>query len=172
MAAGAVHAADGWVTTRGFEPTGGDDLSWLVESGALTAERLAEAEARAEREHTSAAVVLLNDEVVSKAQIARARGESWGTGWFDDLHTEHVDASLSRGRAWREYLRRGWLPVRRLDDGTVLVATFLRPTPELRAEVETELGGPVVFPATARWALRQTALRVFATRRTGRIRIS
>lgn len=153
------------MTTRTFVPSLDDDFSWLVSSGAVTAEQLADAERRAAEEHTTTATILLNDEVIREEHVARARAAAWGTTCIENLRTEQIDPALSHQRAWREYIRRGWLPVRRLDDGSILVATFVRPTDELRAEVVTELGtGDVTFAATARWGFRQAVLRTFADR--------
>lgn len=116
-------AADGWVTTRTFVPSLDDDFSWLVSSGAITAEQLADADRRAALEHTTTATILLNDELITEEHVARARAAAWGTICIENLRTEEIDPALSRQRAWREYIRRGWLPVRRIEDGSILVAT-------------------------------------------------
>lgn len=153
-----------FTTVRDWEPPPTEDLSALVRAGQVTAAEFADVQDRASRTRSTVADILLGEDRIPEVALASARAEAWGIEPIPRLERETFDVELVREREHAEYLRRGWLPVRRLDDGSVLVATFIEPVPELRRETETELGAPVTFAATTRWEFRQTLLRLFADR--------
>ncbi|GAA4163502.1 glycosyltransferase [Gryllotalpicola daejeonensis] len=151
----------GFKAPRRFVPDQREDLSSLVTDGVITRQQLDDAVALAEASHANAAGVLLSQDFVTELQLAVARGKSWGIEAVDLAH-ERFERDLARRRSGPEYIRRGWLPIRRDTDGRLLVATFFAPTPQLRDEVELELDGQVRFVATSRWALREAVLDIFA----------
>ncbi|MBF4606527.1 glycosyltransferase [Curtobacterium sp. VKM Ac-1393] len=70
---------------------------------------------------------------------------------------------LQQGLGQR-YLAEDWLPVRRLTDGSVLVASAARTEDAaLRDALQEELGGPVTFVQVSQWSIRQVVLRQYRT---------
>jgi cellulose synthase/poly-beta-1,6-N-acetylglucosamine synthase-like glycosyltransferase len=88
----------------------------------------------------------------------RALYETLAVNWdvpFVDVTTQALDPGLLALVDGQRLAREGWIPLRRNDDGTILVASSERPTPERRWVMETTLGAPVELAATTDWDIVQ-----------------
>lgn len=76
-----------------------------------------------------------------------------------DLQASGVDAALLRPGSGQRHLSEDWLPLRILDDGSVLVATASRADdPALADALREELRAPVTFVTVDSWTLRRMIL--------------
>ncbi|GAA4266091.1 glycosyltransferase family 2 protein [Frondihabitans peucedani] len=72
------------------------------------------------------------------------------------------DLLLVRRASGQRYLAEDWLPVRRLDDGTILVATSERADDAALGDaLEEELRAPVTFVSVSAWDLKNTVVQLF-----------
>lgn len=72
------------------------------------------------------------------------------------------DLLLVRRASGQRYLAEDWLPVRRLDDGTILVATAARADDAALGDaLEEELRAPVTFVSVSAWELKNTVVQLF-----------
>ncbi|MDY0945389.1 glycosyltransferase [Frigoribacterium sp. CFBP9039] len=78
-----------------------------------------------------------------------------------DTETVRFDRDLVRSGSGQRYIAEDWMPVHRRRDGSVLVATARRPTPDRQADLEAELGAPVEFRVASTWGIKDATLRVF-----------
>ncbi len=148
------HTANTWTRERD------DELAALVSQGEVTQDQLDNARRRAKRIGMDTALILMSDGLVTELEIAQALGREWGIPAID-ITTADFDEDLVRRRSGREYIERGWVPIRRGDDTRMIVATFYEITPERRAAIESELGEAATYVACGRWAMREALLRVY-----------
>lgn len=85
---------------------------------------------------------------------------SEGADW-----TRHLDVELVRSRSGQRYLAEDWMPVRRLDDGSLLVVSGGRAGDcVLKSALEEELETTVILEAVEPWQLKSEVLRLFGDR--------
>lgn len=132
----------------------------LVSAGAITEEQLAEALRLQSVSGSPLGVVLITSGMTDRLTVYRALATAWDCPFIDctavDLDSEllgRVDPEQVPGRQW--------IPLHRADDGTIVVATATRPTPELQPEIEALLREPVRLYATTDWDISQVLSRGF-----------
>lgn len=132
----------------------------VLGAGAVTRAQLEYAENVRQQSASRLEDVLVGLGFVSPDQLREALAQSWGIPSVDLSATVRDDVFMRRWPA-RTMLDEAWVPFRALSDGSVLVATALRPDAQRRAAIEATLGAPVVFSATTPWDIRNLVLRVF-----------
>ncbi|TXK17512.1 glycosyltransferase [Homoserinibacter sp. GY 40078] len=133
----------------------------LVTTGALTPQQLESARAARDSSPRTLDEVLVDLGMASEIAVRHAMAEAWQVPAFDPERVVR-DPEVLREYADRRYLRDGWMPLCREDDGTILVATACAPTPALIYRLESELEGRVRPIAASRSDLRHLALLMFS----------
>lgn len=83
----------------------------------------------------------------------------------DVLAGQEFDLDLVHARGGQRYLAEDWLPVYRLPDGRILVATAERSTDAALADaLGEELDAPVLFVSVTPWEFRDAVIRLFGDR--------
>jgi type IV pilus assembly protein PilB len=93
----------------------------LKEMGLATDEQIEKAIARQRETRQRLGQILVEDGVVTPLDLTRALGAKFGVD-FIDLTNTHIDASASNLVSERDCRRYGVIPVRYIDEGTLLVA--------------------------------------------------
>ena len=133
----------------------------LVDKEIITPAQLDWAMAAHERAGCTLSVILISSGMVPRQELYQVLAEMTGLP-FTDLTSEPVDQRLLAGLDPQRLIREGWVPVRSLPDGSVLVAIAHIPRDTLPASIEQALGAPVTFRITTDWDIRyalQHALR-------------
>jgi len=133
----------------------------LVDKEIITPAQLDWAMAAHERAGCTLSVILISSGMVPRQELYQVLAEMTGFP-FTDLTSEPVDQRLLAGLDPQRLIREGWVPVRSLPDGSVLVAAAHIPKDTLLASIEQALGAPVTFRITTDWDIRyalQHALR-------------
>src|SRR5271155_438823 len=105
--------------------------------------------------------ILVAAGLVRRLDVYRALSELWGCP-FVDLTVEPIDLSLAASVDPHRLTAELWFPLRRLPDGSVLVATAERPDRTYANTVAAALKAPVRMVATTDWDIRKCVNRCFA----------
>jgi cellulose synthase/poly-beta-1,6-N-acetylglucosamine synthase-like glycosyltransferase len=122
----------------------------LVANGMITAEQLEWASAARDQAGTTLNVILVSSGLVRRLDLFRVLAELSRVPFIDLVETPPEPGTLA-GLDEQQLIREGWIPVRGLDDGRVLVAVAHVPRPALVASIERTLGRPAVVNVTTDW---------------------
>jgi hypothetical protein len=102
----------------------------------------------------------LADDLADRRDLFRSQAAEWNCGYVD-LETEWIDPHLQTGYDPEALAKEGWLPLHHDDEGYVLVATAIEPTPERVAMIEEAVGVPVCVAVTSDWDLEAAIARAY-----------
>ncbi|GAA1898360.1 hypothetical protein [Asanoa iriomotensis] len=102
----------------------------------------------------------LADDLADRRDLFRSQAADWNCGYVD-LETEWIDPQLLTGYDPEALAREGWLPLHHDDEGYVVVATSVEPTPERVAMIEEAVGAPVCVAVTSDWDLDAAIERAY-----------
>ncbi len=142
---------------RRGEPLGAS----LVERGLLTPGELEWALSVQRSTGSRLGSVLIASGLVRRLDVYRVLSESWGCP-FVDLAQAEIDRSLLTRLDPHRLAAELWMPVRSLEDGSVLVATAERPERGRAEYIAASLGLPVRLVATTDWDIRRAVSRCYA----------
>jgi cellulose synthase/poly-beta-1,6-N-acetylglucosamine synthase-like glycosyltransferase len=137
-----------------------DYTDLLLASGVATEPQIEEALLAAARTGSGLDEMLVQLGVVDARDLQRLVARSWGLD-IVDTETVRFDVDLVRSGSGQRYIAEDWMPVHRRRDGTVVVASARRPSPDWQADLERELGAPVEFRVASTWGIKNATLRVF-----------
>lgn len=153
---GLASAEGGGTTTEASSGL----AAMLVEDGHLRPEQLAWAREVRDRTGSRLGAILVAAGLVTRRTLHRLLAREWQLPYVD--LTEHViDRDLLERFDVEDLIRERWKPVRRMEDGSVLVATSERPTPQWLEDVSARLGSPVSVAVTTDWDLSTALLHVY-----------
>ncbi len=132
----------------------------LIDSGLITVEQLKLA--RVAKEKTGAHIdeYLISQGMVDPRELIEVMKLAWRLDSVD-LDDGSLDEELVRRFSGQKLLAESWMPVRRLPDGAVLVATSRVPDTERAADIAAQIGSPVKFAVASSWDLRNASLRIY-----------
>jgi cellulose synthase/poly-beta-1,6-N-acetylglucosamine synthase-like glycosyltransferase len=122
----------------------------LVVNGMITAEQLDWALLVQEQTGTRLSVVLISSGLVQRIDLFRVMAEVSHVPFIDLIKTPPEPGVLT-GLDAGQLIREGWVPVRELDDGRILVALARGPRREFVAPIERTLGRSVALNVTTDW---------------------
>jgi cellulose synthase/poly-beta-1,6-N-acetylglucosamine synthase-like glycosyltransferase len=125
-----------------------------VANGMITAEQLDWARLVQEQTGARLSVVLITSGLVQRYDLFQVMAEVSHVPFIDLVKTPPEPGVLS-GLDAGQLIREGWVPVRELDDGRVLVALAHGPRREFIAPIEQSLGRPVAINVTTDWDIRR-----------------
>ena len=105
--------------------------------------------------------ILIASGLVRRLDVYRVLSDMWQCP-FVDLTTEPIDLSLVAEMDPRRLTSELWMPIRRLPDGSMIVATAEPPSPERATALANAVGAPVRLVATTDWDIRKCVSRCFA----------
>jgi glycosyltransferase XagB len=114
-----------------------------------------------ERAGTTLGVILISSGLVRRLDLFLLLAEHSNLP-FIDLVAAPPEPAVLAGLDERQLISEGWIPVRELDDGRVLVAIAHPPGPALVASIGRTLGRPTVLNVTTDWDILravQTGMR-------------
>jgi hypothetical protein len=123
-----------------------EQLDWALEVQLRTRSRLGQ--------------ILLAEGIIDRIDLYRVLAKRWGLEFVDVAHTD-LDRELLTYLDPADLAAWGWIPIARLSDGRIAVATSEPPTIDLKAEIEQTLGNPVELAATTDWDILQGLHRAF-----------
>ncbi len=126
----------------------------LVANGKITADQRDWAMRARERAGTNLSVILISSGLVPRLVLFQALAELTRVPFIDLIKTPPDPKALTALDA-EQLIREGWVPVRELDDGRVLVAIARVPRPPLVASIERTLGRTAVLNTTTDWDVRR-----------------
>jgi len=139
----------------------------LVENDLLSREQLDWALKVQERTGSRLGQILLAEGIVERLDLYRILAKRWDLELVDVAHTE-LDRELLEYLDPADLAKWGWIPITRLDDGRIGVATSEPPTIDLRMEIEQTLGNPVELVATTDWDILQALRKAYENDVMGR----
>jgi cellulose synthase/poly-beta-1,6-N-acetylglucosamine synthase-like glycosyltransferase len=96
--------------------------------------------------------ILVASGAIHPRDLHVALADAWGAEYVEASRYE-PDAGLLARFDVDYLLRQGWIPLQRDEDGTIVVATAQRPTPELRDQIEIAMSEPVRIAMTSHWSV-------------------
>jgi cellulose synthase/poly-beta-1,6-N-acetylglucosamine synthase-like glycosyltransferase len=132
----------------------------LLQSGLISEDDLAFARAAKARTGSHIDDILVSQGMVTPDALRSVMARAWGLPVLDLASTKH-DSSLMHRWSGQMMVSENWMPLRRMPDGTILVATSRIPDAERRDRIERALGLPVTFGVATSWDIRNLALHVF-----------
>jgi glycosyltransferase XagB len=106
------------------------------------------------RAGTSLSVIVVSSGLVQRLDLFQVLAEHSQLPFIDLVETPPEPGLLTGLDAGR-LIREGWIPVRPLDDGRLLVAIAHLPRPAFVASIEQALGRPAVYNITTDWDIRR-----------------
>ncbi|MBO0822101.1 MAG: hypothetical protein J2P26_14785, partial [Nocardiopsaceae bacterium] len=131
---------------------------FLVDRGTITPEQRDWGMAAARRAGTPIALVLISAGLVPRRRMYELLAEFSGVPYID-LAENPPDEGMLDGLDPEDLVREGWVPVRRLPGGRILVAGARRPWPETLTAIERVLGVPVDYHITTDWDIQGALAR-------------
>jgi glycosyltransferase XagB len=135
-----------------------DVADLMVAKGMITAAQRDWAMAARARSGSSLSAILISSGLLGRHDLYEVIAEATGIP-FCDLSQEPPDPKLLAQQDPARLTRDGWIPVRELPDGSVLVAGDHAPEPAVLASVRQALGRPVTYHLTTDWDLRAALQR-------------
>ena len=132
----------------------------LLQSGLISEDDLALARAAKARTGSHIDDILVSQGMVTPDALRSVMARAWGLPVLDLASTKH-DSALMHRWSGQMMVSENWMPLRRMPDGTILVATSRIPDPERRDRIERTLGLPVTFGVATSSDIRNLALHVF-----------
>ncbi|HEU4895563.1 MAG TPA: glycosyltransferase [Acidimicrobiia bacterium] len=132
----------------------------LIEAGLVTPEQLEWALTVQERTGSRLGQILMAEGIVDRLDLYRVLASRWGLELVDVAHSE-LDLDLLEHLDPADLAQWGWIPITRLSDGRIGVATSEPPTIDLRMEIEQVLGNPIELVATTDWDILQGLHRAY-----------
>jgi len=132
----------------------------LVNAGLISPELLGWALEVQERTGSRLGQILMAEGVVDRLDLYRLLAKHWDLEIVNVAHAE-LDRELLEHLDPADLARWGWIPLARLDDGRIAVATSEPPTIDLRVEIEQAVGNPVELVATTDWDILQGLHRAY-----------
>jgi glycosyltransferase XagB len=129
----------------------------LFERGMLSTVNLDWALEVQARSGSPLSVILIDTGLVHRQDLYQVLGEIWHAPYID-MVAEPPDPGLLDGLDPDRLAREGWVPVRHLTDGSVLIAGPYAPQPAFLAGVAQLLGRPVTYRVTTDWDTRYALL--------------
>ncbi len=133
----------------------------LLQRGLLTPDQLDWALTVQQSTGSRLGAILIAAGLVRRLDVYRVLSESWGCP-FVDLTVAPIDREILRGLDPRRLAGELWMPVRRLDDGSIVVATAEPPDRSRAEHIALAIGQPVRLAATTDWDIRHAIARHFA----------
>lgn len=124
--------------------------AFLVSKDVITPEQRDWGLAAAREGGTRLTTVLISAGVVPRRRMYELLAEFEHAPYID-LTEEPPDPGLLDGLDPAALIRQGWVPVRKLDDGRILVAGSRRRWRETLEPIEAALGTPIVYRITTDW---------------------
>lgn len=131
----------------------------LVAAGLLSEDELAWALFAQRRTGSRLGQILLAEGFVSRPDLYRVLAELWDAPYVD-VTTTDLDPKLTEGLDPSQLSRELWVPVERLTDGRILVATAEAPDAARARAVEHILGAPVTLAVTTEWDVNYALQRM------------
>lgn len=130
----------------------------IVSSGLVTADQLEVARAAKARSgaHVDETLVALG--MLDERRLISVMAQTWG---LPTVSLAHVDPTVVRSHSGQRLIAENWMPVRRLDDGRVLVATARVPDEQRAAFIADAVGAPVSFGVATSWEIKNAILRLY-----------
>jgi cellulose synthase/poly-beta-1,6-N-acetylglucosamine synthase-like glycosyltransferase len=125
----------------------------LVRRGLLTAGNRDWALDVRDRTGSPLEAVLVASGLVRRKDLYPVLADIWGHPYLD-LTEVPLDKTLLAGLDTGRLIRAGWVPVRRTDEGSILVASPRAPTAAWLAAITRALGEPVELAITTDWDIR------------------
>jgi cellulose synthase/poly-beta-1,6-N-acetylglucosamine synthase-like glycosyltransferase len=97
--------------------------------------------------------ILVASGLVRRQQLYPVLADIWGHPYID-LTAHPLDESLLAGLDADVLVRQGWVPVQRMEDGAVLVASPSAPSAARLATITRIVGAPVELAITTDWDIR------------------
>ncbi|MBU1249631.1 MAG: glycosyltransferase [Actinobacteria bacterium] len=133
----------------------------LLRARLVTPETLAYARQVKDRTGAHIDQVLISEGLLDSESLLLAEAQAWGIHPID-LEAVSFDDALVRRFPGQTYLTENWLPIRKLANGTIIVATARGIAPHRVERVRALLGGAQVqFVATTSWGIKNACLRLF-----------
>jgi len=126
----------------------------LLARGMITQEQRDWAMEVRERAGTTLTVILITAGIVHRLDLYPLLAEMSGVP-FIDLTVTPPDPAAVYGLASEQLVREGWIPVRELPDGSMLVASQHTPRPAFVESIQRAVGGPVTINITTDWDIRR-----------------
>ncbi len=133
----------------------------LVQRGLIDEEQLRWALAVQQRTGSRLGSILIASGLVRRLDVYHVLSEMWQCP-FVDLTTEPIDLTLVVAMDPRRLTSELWMPIRRLGDGSMIVATAEPPTSERATALANALQAPVRLVVTTDWDIRKCVSRLFA----------
>ena len=92
--------------------------------------------------------------------LRQAMSDSWSLPQVD-LAPGNVDDELVRRYSGQRLMAENWIPVRALQDGSILVATARVPDAGRAAYIAAVVHAPVTFGVATSWDIRHAVLRIY-----------
>lgn len=131
----------------------------IVMSGLVTANQLEIARAAKARSGAHIDETLIALGMLDERRLLDVMAVAWG---LEAVALASVDAGLARQHSGQRLIAENWMPVRRLPDGRVLVATARVPDSERAEHIAAAVGAPVAFGVATSWDIKNAVLRVFS----------
>jgi cellulose synthase/poly-beta-1,6-N-acetylglucosamine synthase-like glycosyltransferase len=132
----------------------------LLQSGLISEDDLSFARAAKARTGSHIDDILVSQGIVTPDALRSVMARAWGLPVLDLNSTKH-DGALMHRWSGQMMVAENWMPIRRLADGSILVATSRIPDAERSEHIERTLGLPVSYGVATSWDIRNLVLRVF-----------
>ena len=132
----------------------------LLDHGMISTDQLAWALGVQQRTGSRLGAILVASGLVRRLDLYRTLAAAWQHE-FLDVAAADLDPDLVAGLTARRLADEGWIPVRREDDGAILVATSEEPSDTWRAGIEAVLDAPIRLAVTTDWDILHAVRRLF-----------
>jgi len=104
--------------------------------------------------------VMIGLGMIDAAILMDTTSRAWGLASIT-LGSEKLDHELIKQWSGQRLIAENWMPVRRRNNGTVIVATARQPSPQWAKGLSVVIGAPIELRVTTSWDIRRTALSVY-----------
>jgi cellulose synthase/poly-beta-1,6-N-acetylglucosamine synthase-like glycosyltransferase len=135
----------------------------LVSRGVITPGQMTEALRVQAATGSRLGAILITSGLVRRLDLYELLAEQWGLP-FLDLTDVELDPGLLTEHDPADLVQSGWVPVRRQNDGRILIATAEKPSPERARMIEAAVGTRITQAVTTDWDIDQAVHRSFRER--------
>ncbi|HWH26996.1 MAG TPA: glycosyltransferase [Pseudolysinimonas sp.] len=132
----------------------------LVRSGLVTREDLAVARAAKAQTGSHIDEILVSQGTVTRDALRKVMARAWNLPTVD-LATEPRDEAFVKQWSGQMMLAENWVPIRRRNDGTAIVATARIPDAARRDQIARVVGNQIEFLVATSWDIRNFVLHVY-----------